>query len=192
MSKLINQIKTVAGGQMKKVLLVLILVIAGCSNTTGPEPTVPTIEQYYPLSIGNTWTYEYYVDPWEGVTTTETISSTHNWDGVTVYCSDVSYFTINNGVLKEWVDEQPSDAGEWWALLQEPLKVGNRWLWTNIPIYEDTLIVISTNETVGVPAGLFENCIKVITKSNSRYFIYAPDVGLVKSDLMELIEYEVQ
>jgi hypothetical protein len=177
---------------MKNLLLVLILIVIGCNNTTGPQSTELTIEQYYPLNIGNTWTYEYYVEPWEGIMRTVSITNSYSWGNTIVYCIDDGYFTIAAGVLKEWHDNAPSDSSEWWALLQEPLEVGHKWLWTNIPVYEDTLIIVSLNETIGVPAGLFENCIKVITKSNSRYFIYAPDVGLVKSDLMELIEYEVK
>jgi hypothetical protein len=60
----------------------------------------------------------------------------------------------------------------------------------------DRAEIISMTETLQVPAGTFENCLETyetsaIDRKAKGYKFYAPGIGLVKDDILELTGYVV-
>jgi hypothetical protein len=58
----------------------------------------------------------------------------------------------------------------------------------------DRAEIMSMTDTVTTPAGTFKNCVKVEETSSQdpdtrEYKYYAPGIGLVKDDKLELIQY---
>ena len=173
---------------MKKFIPVLILIIA-CELSTAPEVTY-TVEDYFPLAVGNTWIYTE-----GGELDTVRLTGSFNQDGKQVYRDGLTaphYYNYDNGKLIHWIYEHPSDTGYYWVEIAEPIEVGHEWQWTAFPMYIDTLQITAIDLTVTVGAGRFENCIKIEIPDENLYWIYAPDVGLIESYRAELTSYEVE
>lgn len=182
---------------MKKWLLIvlfLIVLLAGCATFSGGVNK--TVENYYPLSVGNSWTYQ---NSWDGETSTTEVVDSYEWDGQTVYeCSSDRFNFYIVEVEKElrlYFRDKPKENASYLVMLKEPLKVGQKWY--SPPPFEDTLYIVSTDISVSVPAGEFKNCIEVRSKSEDRgiiYLCFAPGVGQLKLEFgergtRELIDY---
>jgi hypothetical protein len=55
-------------------------------------------------------------------------------------------------------------------------------------------VILSTTETVQTPAGTFKNCLKVeetnpLEPGTKEYKYYAPGIGLVLDDKLELVRH---
>ena len=170
------------------VLLCVLLAATGC----GPKGPAQTVENYYPLAVGNQWIYTA-----EGDTAAETLSITEtfvNASNVRVYkrVSDgpgAVYFTNTGGQVVALI--HPNDtAGP--IILSEPFEVGATWIW-----HGETLRIADTKAGVSTPAGTFTECLKV-TDPDTFDSYYAPGVGLVKvvdvdgDEVMRLSDYEVK
>jgi len=170
------------------VLLCVLLALAGC----GPKGPAQTVENYFPLAVGNQWIYTA-----EGDTAAETLSiaeSFLNASNVRVYkrVSDgpgAAYFTSTGGQVIVLIN--PNDtAGP--IILSEPFEVGATWTWRGA-----TLRIADTKAGVSTPAGNFTECLKV-TDPDTFDSYYAPGVGLVKvidpdgDEVMRLSEYDVK
>src|SRR6185503_7849597 len=81
------------------LLIVLCMVYSGCDSSSNPsEPSGETIRDYYPLSVGNEWTYlstEY--DSQGNATSIDTNSVTIDSAGTVNGKS--GFYTTNYGVL---------------------------------------------------------------------------------------------
>ncbi|MCK4812535.1 MAG: hypothetical protein KAT14_01210 [Candidatus Marinimicrobia bacterium] len=195
---------------MKSTMTTIVCCLAGllfftsCSSKT---------DDYYPLKEGYTWTYN--------VNNGEKIQSVENFEhrklekqkvipqkidvnGVTSFI----FLAENNKGIYQFA-KQASDAIEPAILeipiyiLKNPIKIGTTWqkdsktmlMMEELPVTL-TYTIESKKETVTVPAGTFENCLKVkaeasiekdkgflgvITVTITHYDWYAPNVGLIKS-----------
>jgi len=187
---------------------ILIISFIGCEKgSTGPTLEY-TIGDYFPLAVGNEWVYEiklYVDDSLESTDTlTMTITEIQQWNGMTVYKeSFINYYVYFEDELRIYLGF-PSDTSIYFVLLKEPLQEGNSWYFISGLTDPSNIIEIEDVDiNVSVPAGTFDNCIKVrlpfITPADWVWF-YALEVGLVKQVLksteeeitvQELIEYEV-
>jgi len=126
------------------------------------------VEDYYPLSLGNTWTYS--TDPpFDNLTDTmtEELDSSFFYNGLLVYSC---YHWFHKNVTSQWYNGLlyfdgeirhyffiEVDTSEYEILLKEPLEVGHEWKFGK----GKRAKIVSTDVTVNVPAGVFKDCIKV-------------------------------
>ncbi len=170
------------------VLLCVLLALVGC----GPKGPAQTVENYFPLALGNQWVYTA-----EGDTTAETLSineSFVNSSGVRVYkrVSDgpgAVYYSYTGGQVMMLT--APDDTvGP--VILSEPFEAGATWTW-----HGAAFRIAETRIGVATPAGNFSDCIKV-TDPDTFDSYYAPGVGLVKvvdpegEELMRLSAYDLK
>ena len=161
---------------------------------------------YYPLAVGNTWTYKMK----DGRTFTNTVSGA---DGVTFKMFNSLMNTTSN--LKKEGGEYLTDgyeAGKWLVMLKDDLKQGDTWQVAFKANGIDTTLVYTVKD-VGtsrdVEGKTYEDVIFIDTESKmsmngnpipmkffTQYY-YAKGVGLVltttsSGDSMPLIAYELK
>lgn len=178
----------------KKLLLIpflAVFVCVGCSST-GPDNGEMTVENYMPLAVGNSWTYRHIsVDTiyGGGVDTsyrTEVIDESFQWNGHTVFKKhnvgslSIFYWLYENGESHTYYYEEPSDTGYYVVFLSEPLTTDNEWNTSNDPGNSYTASIEDVGISISLPAGIFNNCIKVKWPGNNVYYIYAPGIGEIK------------
>lgn len=156
------------------LLLLSLLFVVTCSSVTEPGNPDKTLETYMPLAIGNRWVYEGSfkasngeVYTWQS--TWEIVDREENVYHCLIDTKD-RFFRISGGKLYSW---HTPDTGRCAPV------------WFEEPLPEET-------STVTVPAGTFENCIVLEVGEEGRYYTLAPDVGIIKGEDKELIEYEVK
>jgi hypothetical protein len=176
---------------MKKLALLIpiIALIIGCG---GEE------ENYFPLTVGNTWDYEMttttiiVIDTVTSDTTVDTgamdldINEETTLDNGTDVFEMITTVTFDDTLIPSFADTSYIDETEDYLLeystkadtvpsdtmLALPLEAGKTWA-----DYEAI-----GQENVTVPAGTFNDCWKVrgIDNSDTMYMYLAPDVGMVK------------
>ncbi len=200
----------------------LMVALAGCkkenpTNGNGGNGNGYTIDNYFPLAVGNSWSFKGVQDCSDGQSDTTylnlTVSEKYTWQDKSVFKTlsneDPSgYMVYYDNELRVYYDP-PENGGSYDIILREPLEMGTTW--------EDnyyTHKIASVKMQLSVPAGSFENCIKdEFTRRNVEppvekvkgYMAYAPGVGMVKeyveidySDgswckaLMELTSYDIK
>jgi len=194
---------------MKRLILVLILLLIVCQSSTAPEDTpeyTHTVEDCFPLAIGNTWKWidKTYLERDTFPLFEIKIDSSYMWDGKTVYETITSYLIITrqieeytlyynyyDGGIYEWEGEEPSNDGSYLLRIKEPLEVGNEWGRSSNDD-EERLEITEIGISRSVEAGNFDDCIKVELVGSEKYWIYAPDVGLIETECQELWGYEVK
>jgi hypothetical protein len=170
------------------VFLCVLLAAAGC----GPKGPAQTVENYFPLAVGNQWIYTA-----EGDSAAETLSISEsflNAANVRVY-KRVSggpgavYFVYTGGQVMAFTDPDDTTGP---VILSEPFEVGATWTWKGAAFR-----IAGTKIDIATPAGNFTECLKV-TDPDTFDSYYAPGVGLVKvvdpegEELMRLSGYDVQ
>jgi len=82
------------------------------------------------------------------------------------------------------------------VFLSEPFEVGTMWSrWG-----DDTCQIVDVKTSLSVPAGEFQNCLKVSLRTGGEegFFYFAPGVGLVKQinpgqmEAMQLLSYDLK
>jgi hypothetical protein len=183
-----------------KRLSFLALALAACSGSS-PKPTPsqqtardPSI--YYPLAIGNSWTYEY--TPGARRETIQIVSRDGAW-----------FVDDHRGRVRSDADGI-RDADQY--LLHAPLTAGAEWTAVQNLIVQH-FTVTSVDAEVKTRAGSFSDCVVVRNESplpqNAGRFVtewtYAPNVGLVQvrtqtvtnrgtqdQSRLDLVSYRVQ
>ncbi len=167
----------------------------------GPQPTA----DYYPLDIGYWWEYTgSEVEP-GGVHLAQEITLTVSclrqvvginevWYELRVQYSDPDqsprymYFQHNDQVDNQGLQELFIDDTTVYKL-KAPVEVGTTWTDDQDP--QHTFEIESVTDEVTVPAGTFENCVKVREEGVDEYGEYTvltwfnDDVGVVKSQLWD-------
>lgn len=195
----------------KKKLLITIFILAVCfisscsSNNKDEIDVLPTpaatptpevaesvsIEKYFPLKVGNTWTYQ-----GEG----NEYASFTQW---VLYSEDNKYQLMmdNSGTVMANVIQVNKDSviniyreaevyneknvlneeeNTFEEVLKTPIEVGNNWI-SEKNEYE----IVEIDASITVPAGKFNNCIAVsiVFEDGSRAMTYYKEgVGLIQSD----------
>lgn len=187
---------------MKRImwLLPVFALIVGCGGED---------DSYFPLSVGNEWTYDMTLTMFDQDTTVETGSQVLEITEETTLDNGTEVFTmvmtiafddtlipgdVDTNYLEETddyilvyntlADTVPVD-----TLLAFPLEVGKVW-----DSYE-----VTDQVDVNVPAGQFGDCWEVYDETEDAYFYWKSGVGMVRmidddvtwSMLMELADYTV-
>lgn len=157
--------------------LALLALLAGC--TSAPEvrpqgaPTGLGPEVYFPLKVGNSWTYE------------TRFGKKVEQNTVKIEKQEGGYFRDNQrGVL---AFDPTGLRDERRYLIQAPVTPGTRWKSVVDIGKTETYEIVSTEEVVTVPAGTFHDALLVRGHSQvdaateiEIEWLYAPNVGLVK------------
>jgi hypothetical protein len=170
--------------------------------------TAADASDYYPLAQGLTWQYEVRVtefgetrDPQE-VAITNLAPQTLNGEQVSPRLVQsvprITFFVANHEDGICLLAAQPSNRREPEVLdtpdyfIKEPLEVGTTWMYKDV-----TMTIEAINESVTVPAGTFEGCLRIKrTGTMEGKFMgpwntsvemdgfewYAPAAGLIKSE----------
>jgi hypothetical protein len=153
-------------------LATLLLCLAACKSAApvkdGAETPKPEI--YYPLAVGNSWTYSVTGSPEKAVI--EIIGRDGEW-----------YLDDHRGRLR-YEDGGVRDADRF--LLRPPLKAGTHWTAVE-NLVVNRFEITSADATVVTEAGTFTHCIIVRTSSTVKKdltfvteWTYAPNVGIAQ------------
>jgi hypothetical protein len=186
-------------------LLCLWLGMSSCVTTKSsddtPESKGPTfkLEDYFPLQVGNRWTYR--ISSVHGKPIERSVQIVKRQGGSFVDNFRESYLVDSYGLRNNNVR----------YLLKYPLRVGTQWLSvTNITSVERYSIT-EIDRQEKVPAGDYKNCLVVKAREQragqgavEALFIFAPRVGLIKNvairddgssrriyNTMELVDFQV-
>jgi hypothetical protein len=182
------------------VLLALLALCLGCALIAGLFVTIPS-GNYYPLAVGNEWTYR--ITP--GTKTYDVIitqkSSVAGHDVFAVTLSDsYSYLgKINENVYDFGQGEPGSPKNVAFfdppqLTYPYPWVIGNTW---EAPVQSEAFVSdsgpvyvtgsVEGKETLSVPAGLFRDCVKVLvddprdSPSDQTDIWFAKGIGIVKT-----------
>jgi hypothetical protein len=159
-------------------VLPLVAVLAACA-TAGVAPTPreapppSPVATYFPLAVGNTWTYETRIGP---RVETNTVAIVAEDGGVFTDNRNNRFFVDGDGLR----DERR-------YLLHTPLVRGTTWRSTVDVGKTEAYEIVATGATVTVPAGTFHGA--VVVRGRTRVdraaeleveWTYAPGVGLVR------------
>lgn len=158
---------------MKKPVLLLVLVLAACKTAPASKAEAPQgaeAAKYYPLAMGNSWTYEV-----RGADKRETIRIVGQ-DGAW-------FFDDHRGRLRYEADGvRDSDR----YLLRSPLAVGAKWTAVENLIVQ-RFEVTSMGVSLVTQAGTFTHCVVIRNEQplpkGGRFvteWTYAPGVGLAR------------
>ena len=165
----------------------------GCKKDNPTETEIEyTIENYWPLAVGNKWVT---VDTsWNGVDTTTSIDSgyvaeSYEWNGKTVWCmkgsgSD-SWCVVYNNEIRVY-QEPPNDTLLYNTILKEPLEVGQKWAFIAFEGNTAWAEIESKTASLTVPAGTFKDCLKIsVYAADSLGFPSfkwwsAPNIGCIR------------
>lgn len=160
-------------------------LLAGCATddaATGgsaPDaaPAALKARDYYPLAVGNTWTYR--STPGDE---TRTIAIVREEEG----------FFIDNNTPPARLQTRSTGVydGDRF-LLEEPLEVGHKWLAVPSASEVERYEIVATDLELSTPAGFFKHCVGVRAEALQRspdgrpatvivLWTYAPNVGLVR------------
>lgn len=155
-------------------LAVTAALVTGCATTpSGPGAPQRTAEAYYPLAIGNRWTYD---ADFLGEKRTHTVELVSREGG---------FFVDNNGA-KLTIDAYGIRDDRRY-LLQEPIQQDHAWKNTVSVSATERYKIDSVGATCETPAGVFKDCV-IVTSSLKveehttliNEMTFARDVGLVR------------
>jgi hypothetical protein len=163
----------------RSALLLLLLPLLACAEEQKPPsdkvtaPRGPSASVLFPLAVGNHWSYRV---SFLGAAQDLTVSIVAEEDGA-FRDSRGQRFRIGSGGLR---DEQR-------YLLREPLALGKKWSAVIDITHSEYYRVSEVGESVVVPAGHFEGCVRVeaSTPETPAHILiaeqtYCPHVGLVR------------
>ncbi|MFH1807338.1 MAG: hypothetical protein ABIJ09_01235 [Pseudomonadota bacterium] len=154
--------------------LAILLLAVGCATTPKNEAPQRRATDYWPLAIGNSWTYRIQ----HGGAVQE--------DSVTILQRDADGFFVDS----QGARLKPHAAGVFDGdrfLLRDPLAVGTKWMAVPSANALERFEITDVDFTVTVPAGVFEHCVRVQAMnklSEVENFVgewtYAPGVGMIQ------------
>lgn len=152
------------------------LASSSCATTQeGPAKTAHSLKDYYPLAVGNSWTYVIKPAPPERAQATVELVSEEN-----------GFYRMNVGGQIAARSTSVTDGVR--DMLREPLEVGNEWVAVPEASEVERYKIVSTDAVVKTPAGRFRDCIKVEMTTDIRSrdgqkgrlvgrWSYAPGIG---------------
>ncbi len=152
-------------------LTALVLLPLGChkhASGAGPSPT----GRLFPLDEGMTWTFR--LETADGQTMDLITRVDHVHEGVAHLTSGMTSYAYElreDGIFRPSMDAY---------LIKEPIREGSSWA----GIHGGTVTVLASDETVSVPAGTFEGCVRVEEAveemGQSQIHTFCPGVGPVR------------
>jgi hypothetical protein len=157
--------------------LCLALTAAGCASRIPPRPSaVGAAEDYYPLAVGNHWTYEV---NFLGDRRERRVEIIAHRDG---------YYIDNEGAQLTVDGLGVRDQKRY--LLRDPIEVGGAWMNVVSPSSIEHYKITQCGAPCRVPAGAFENCVRVESRNRMdeqrtlvNELTFAPSVGIVRIEL---------
>jgi hypothetical protein len=156
---------------MRLTLLALAL-LAGCAHVPPPAPP-PDPAKFYPLSVGNRWSYDQ-----------QFLGSVRQLE-VAIVDETNGFFQDNSGQKLTFDSHGLRDDKRY--LLRSPLVVGRTW--TNVVSVSSTEYykVLEVGGECEAPAGKFSGCVRVESRNRQdprttlvNEMTFAPGVGLVR------------
>jgi hypothetical protein len=156
---------------VRKLATLLVLLVA-CKSAPPPkpEPARPEAQIYYPLAVGNSWTYAVSGSPEQAV--------------IEIVGRDGEWFLDDHRGRLRYEPDGVRDADRY--LLRTPLKAGTRWTTVENLVVQHFEIV-GADSTVVTQAGTFTHCVVVRTSSTVKKgltfvteWTYAPNVGIAQ------------
>jgi hypothetical protein len=135
-----------------------LVLLAGACATTPKAKTPPSVRasDYYPLAVGNSWTYK--VTP----------SAPDGQDEMTIeiLAEEAGRFTLNVGGTLEARPTGVTDGQRY--LIEEPVEVGHEWISVPAPSAVERYKIVETGVKVSLPAGTFKDCVRVSIEQELR------------------------
>ena len=147
---------------------ILSLLFVACSKDDNPnEPKGNQLEKNFPfLKVGNSWTMQDYVVNWDGIdTNTFTITLNQKVDTIINSTKYSLYYAADDEYAHPVfiVDDSTVGVDNMIPMFWKNYTVGQSWDIQSDDQYDiNRREVVSVNETITVPAGTFNNVIKII------------------------------
>jgi hypothetical protein len=166
---------------MKSVYPVLLIVIAGCSHVetvdTNKAVAAAQLEEFYPLSVGNCWTYS-----------TSFQNQAQPDLKVCIVKEEDGYFLDNRPAPSRLrFDATGLRDGQVRYLLKAPLEEGAEWMSVADVRTVERYRIDAVGKKIKVPAGVFKDCVVVrmdVRMTDQRSMVsrmtFAPGVGIVE------------
>lgn len=174
---------------MTRSFLLATLAIAACARAPAaraPEargaPAAAAPADYFPLAVGNSWTY---LDrsPQQAAPVKRTVR-------VVERDRDGYFVDDQRGALRA---DQDCLHDRSRRLLCRPFAAGNAWSSVVGPSSTERYEIAGTGETVAVPAGTFQGCLRVRSRLRGggveqvAELTYAPGVGLIRLETFAVV-----
>jgi hypothetical protein len=155
-----------------RILATLGLCLVACRSAPPPkaEPPPPSAQVYYPLAVGNSWTYE--------------VSGSQEKAVIEIVGRDGEWFLDDHRGRLRYEEGGVRDADRY--LLRMPLKAGTRWSAVDNLVVQ-RFEIVSGDSSVVTQAGTFTHCVVVRTSATVKKdltfvteWTYAPNVGIAQ------------
>jgi hypothetical protein len=187
--------------KLLSVLIVLVLAASflGCDKESdsgglgglGPGGDSSGVADYWPLTMGNSWTFTQWDWTAPATDTSEQTYSVTIVDTATIFngtkayhASNGNWLAIVSGEFRKYDSGPPTqnqtDYDTW---IKEPIQVNNTWFGGMYETDSTWYTITATDVTVTVPAGTFTNCLHIIYSATGYadwHDYYAPGVGYVR------------
>ncbi|MBK7864825.1 MAG: hypothetical protein IPJ65_40745 [Archangiaceae bacterium] len=159
---------------MRRLCLFGVLVVAaGCAHAPPPKREPSPVAEYYPLAVGNTWSYE-----------GEMLGGPAKFD-ISIVKEERGRFTDSQDNVLTIDSYGIRDEKRY--LLRTPLEVGTRWNnVVSVSSYEQYAIV-EAGQACDAPAGRYLNCVVVESRNKGdgekvlvNTLTFAPKVGMIR------------
>jgi hypothetical protein len=166
-----------------RLLVVAVLACAcACAGTPPPpqQPAAPAPADFFPLAIGNTWTF---LDSSPQQLNDTQPTGTHHTIRIVRRDPD-GYFVDDQQNALRADDDCLHDRER--RLLCRPIQAGTTWTSVVSPTVTERYRIAGVGEKVTVPAGTFTGCVRVRSQARvegvdqTAELTYAPGVGLIR------------
>jgi hypothetical protein len=166
-------------------LLVAVSALAACAGSPAVRKAAatPAPSDYFPLAVGNSWTF---LDH-----SPQQAQPSHHTIRIIRRDPDGYFIDDQHGALRADADCLHDRARR---LLCRPIEPGASWTSVVSSSVTERYRVAAVGETVTVPAGTFQNCVRVRSQAFAAgveqvaELTYAPGVGLVKLETFAVVK----
>lgn len=155
----------------------VVLLVVGCAHSqaaSSKKPGTSKVAEYYPLAVGNTWSYQ-----------VQLLGAPPEKHDISITKEEKGRFTDSTGNVL--LIDSYGIRDEKRYLLRTPLEVGTKWNnVVSVSSYEQYTIV-EAGQDCEAPAGRFQNCIVVESRNKGdgervlvNALTFAPKVGLIR------------
>jgi len=162
-------------------LLCLVFMMSGCDfldEFEDDDEEEASGGEIWPLAVGNVWNYDFF-----GYNVTYKVIGTGTVSGDQVFrvqitgpnINEVNVLSNHSDGLYDYGMEPNTHSGE--LFLKYPTSVGDSWTYAGV-----TMTVISTSQSVSVPAGTFDCVVYEYNSASSgknRYY-FSPHIGYIQ------------